>query len=100
MVELQKASSYAGWRVLYRRAKQHSDSTGFITMEDGDHTDGDGFPVQEYTVHILPAIYPDKDLSRNEASKDMKNKNYEAWVKTYEEFYKKPLEYGEKWSFI
>jgi len=26
----------------------------------------------------------------------MKNKNYEAWVKTYEEFYKKPLEYGEK----
>jgi len=68
----------------------------FITMEDGDHTDGDGFPVQEYTVHILPAIYPDKDLSRNEASKDMKNKNYEAWVKTYEEFYKKPLEYGEK----
>lgn len=68
----------------------------FITMEDSDRLDGDGFPVQEYTVHILPAIYPDKDLSRNDAKNDMKNKNYVSWVKTYEEFYKKPLEYSEQ----
>ena len=68
----------------------------FITMEDSDRLDGDGFPVQEYTVHILPAIYPDKDLSRNDARNDMKNKNYASWVKTYEEFYKKPLEYSEQ----
>ena len=68
----------------------------FITMEDSDRLDGDGFPVQEYTVHILPAIYPDKDLSRNDAKNDMKNKNYISWVKTYEEFYKKPLEYSEQ----
>ena len=68
----------------------------FITMEDSDRLDGDGFPVQEYTVHILPAIYPDKDLSRNDAKNDMKNKNYASWVKTYEEFYKKPLEYSEQ----
>lgn len=67
----------------------------FITMEDSDHPDGDGFPVQEYTLHILPAIYPDPNLSRNDAKADMKNKNYEAWVKVYEEFYQKPLEYGE-----
>ncbi len=67
----------------------------FITMEDSDILDGDGFFVQEYTLHILPAIYPDESLSRNEAKKDMKNKNYEAWVKTYEEFYQKPLVYGE-----
>ena len=39
----------------------------FITMEDSDHLDGDGFPVQEYTLHILPAIYPDETLSRVEA---------------------------------
>ena len=67
----------------------------FITMEDSDVLDPDGFFVQEYTMHILPAIYPDENLSHGDAKRDMKNKNYEAWVKTYEEFYGKPLEYGE-----
>ena len=67
----------------------------FITMEDSDILDGDGFYVQEYTVNILPAIYPDLNLSRNEAKEQMKNKNYEAWVKTYEEFYGMPLVYSE-----
>lgn len=67
----------------------------FITMEDSDCLDGDGFPVQEYTLHILPAIYPDETLSRSDAKNEMKNRNYEAWVKTYEEFYQMPLKYGE-----
>lgn len=67
----------------------------FITMEDSDVPDGEGFFVQEYTLHILPAIYPDQTLSRIAAKKDMKDRNYEAWVKTYEEFYRKPLVYGE-----
>jgi len=67
----------------------------FITMEDSDVIDGDGFPVQEYTLHILPAIYPDGTLSFAEAKKKMMNENYKAWVKTYEEFYGKPLIYGE-----
>lgn len=65
----------------------------FITMEDSDHLDADGFPVQEYTLHILPAIYPDKTLSRPDAKNDMKSRNYAAWVQAYESFYKKPLEY-------
>ena len=67
----------------------------FITMEDSNVLDGDGFFVQEYTLHILPAIYPDKTLSTIAAKKDMKNRNYEAWVKTYEAFYQKSLRYGE-----
>lgn len=67
----------------------------FITMEDSDVLDADGFYVQEYTLHILPAIYPDETLSRMEAKSDMKRRNYEAWVKTYEEFYQRPLRYGE-----
>lgn len=67
----------------------------FITMADSDVLDGDGFPVQEYTLHILPAIYPDSTLSRIEAKKDMKNKNYQAWVQVYEEVYGKPLRYSE-----
>lgn len=67
----------------------------FITMEDSDVEDPDGFPVQAYTLHILPAIYPDETLSPIASKKDMKDRNYEAWVKTYEEFYKTPLVYGE-----
>lgn len=67
----------------------------FITMEDSDKLDADGFFVQKYTLHILPAIYPDETLSYKEAKNDMKNKNYEAWVKVYEEVYQKPLVYGE-----
>ena len=67
----------------------------FITMEDSDVPDGDGFFVQEYTVHILPAIYPDETLSGAEAREKMKWENYNAWVKVYEEVYQKPLVYGE-----
>lgn len=66
----------------------------FITMEDSDVLE-EGFFVQEYTLHILPAIYPDTTLSSAEARERMRQENYEAWVKVYEEFYKKPLVYGE-----
>ena len=68
----------------------------FITMEDSDVIDGDGFPVQEYTLHILPAIYPDETLSFAAAKEKMKNENYKAWVETYEKIYQKPLVYSEK----
>ncbi len=66
----------------------------FITMEDSDTLDGDGFFVQNYTLHILPALYPDPTLSVSAEAEDMKKKNYEAWVKVYEEFYGKPLVYS------
>lgn len=67
----------------------------FITMEDGTTLDGDGFFVQEYTMHVLPAIYPDKSLPMAKAKKKMMEENYALWVKTYEDFYKKPLVYSE-----
>ena len=67
----------------------------FITMEDSDVPDGDGFFVQEYTIHILPAIYPDESLSRSNAKERMKKENYEAWVRVYEQFYGKELVYSE-----
>ncbi len=67
----------------------------FITMEDSNILDDDGFFVQEYTMNILPAIYPSEQLPRGKAKDEMKAKNYEAWVKVYEEFYKKPLVYSE-----
>lgn len=65
----------------------------FLTMEDGKKIDSEGFPVQEYTVHILPAIYPDKNLNIRENAGMMCEKNYNLWKKTYEEFYKIPLTY-------
>ena len=68
----------------------------FITMEDSDVLDGDGFFVQEYTIHILPAIYPNEKLSNADAKDAMKKENYEAWVKVYEDFYHKPLVYAEQ----
>ena len=58
----------------------------FITMEDSDVPDGDGFFVQEYTLHILPAIYPDTSLSSAEAKEKMKKENYDAWVRVYVEY--------------
>ena len=67
----------------------------FITMEDSDVMDGDGFFVQEYTLHILPAIYPDASLSLREAKEDMRARNYGAWVEVYEQFYNKKLVYSE-----
>ena len=68
----------------------------FITMEDSDILDGDGFFVQEYTINILPAIYPPQGLSNVEAREKMKKENYDAWVKTYEVFYQKRLVYAEE----
>ena len=65
----------------------------FITMNDTEFIDEDGFPVQEYTVHYLPPIYPDKNLSLQENERAMCEKNYQLWVETYEKFYSEKLAY-------
>ena len=65
----------------------------FITMKDSPCIDDDGFHVQELYVHYLPAIYPDEDLDVIDRANQMMKKNYESWVKVYEDFYKKKLEY-------
>ena len=65
----------------------------FITMEDSNIIGDDGFPVQEYTVNIKEPIYPDEQLSKKENINNMKEKNFEIWKDTYEDFYKIPLEY-------
>ncbi|MBR1802923.1 MAG: 1-acyl-sn-glycerol-3-phosphate acyltransferase [Clostridia bacterium] len=65
----------------------------FITMEDSDQIGPDGFPIQEYTVHILEPIYLDKSLSNKENVEKMKEKNFQDWKQVYEQFYGIPLEY-------
>lgn len=65
----------------------------FITMNDSELIGTDGFPIQEYTVHILPAIYPKEGLSSKENTEYMRNKNYEMWKEVYEKTYGIPLTY-------
>lgn len=65
----------------------------FITMQDSDIIDSDGFPVQEYIVNIAEPIYPEENLSQRENIENMLNKNFEVWKNIYEDFYGIPLEY-------
>lgn len=65
----------------------------FITMTDSDILDPNGFFVQKYTINIMPAIYPNNDLDKKTNIANMKEQNYNACVKTYEDFYKVKLGY-------
>ena len=65
----------------------------FITMEDTEKLDADGFPIQAYIIHFLPAIYPDSNKSEKENVAEMKEKNYNAWKKVYESVYGTELKY-------
>ncbi len=65
----------------------------FITLEDSDKFDPDGLPIQIYNVHFLPVIYPDRSLTIREDSERICRENYALWVKTYEDFYGRGLEY-------
>lgn len=65
----------------------------FITMEDSDILGEDGFYVQEYTIHIAQAIYPDETLSRAGNVENMRRKNFEVWKEIYEKTYGEELVY-------
>lgn len=65
----------------------------FITMEDSETLDPNGFPVQEYTIHFLKPIYPNKELAKKENIDYLMNENYRVWVETYENFYNEKLKY-------
>ncbi len=68
----------------------------FITMEDSEKIGADGFPVQAYTINILPPIFPKVELSVKENAKIMCEKNYKCWCECYEKFYGTPLTYNTK----
>ena len=65
----------------------------FITMEDSDIVDPDGFLVQEYTIHIGKPIYPSEGETAKEKINYLMNENYVIWKQIYERTYNKPLEY-------
>ncbi len=67
----------------------------FITMtDDPERVDGDGYPVQRHTLHIMPPMYPDKTLGEKVGSEKMMNDAYELYKAKYEEVYGCPLVYG------
>jgi 1-acyl-sn-glycerol-3-phosphate acyltransferase len=65
----------------------------FITLRDTENIGPDGFPIQEYKVHIMKAIYPDAEKSLKENVEYMKNLNYQMNKDLYEKTYGIPLEY-------
>ncbi len=65
----------------------------FITMQDSEHVGEDGFPVQEYTIHIREPIYPDPNKRVSQNTAEMMQKNYEVWKEIYEQTYGISLEY-------
>lgn len=77
----------------------------FITLQDSEiiKKDGtrtlrigkDGFPVQEFTLNVLPMIYPDASKTADENTKIMMQKNTELWKNIYEKTYGIPLEYDK-----
>ena len=63
----------------------------FITMEDSDKLDNEGYPIQQYTIHILDPIYKKEELSDRENMKYMKEENERVWKECYEKFYNEKL---------
>ncbi len=67
----------------------------FITIEDKpERVDKDGrMNFGNYTIHILPPIYPRKELDERANVEYLMNANFEAWRRCYERTYGIPLEY-------
>ena len=97
MVELQKAKTFKDG--VYKLSYKFNTPIipCFITMQDSvEFKDGDGLPVQEYTINIFPAIYPDLTKTANEEITRMKELNFKLCKECYEKTYKIPLSYNLK----
>ena len=67
----------------------------FITMKDSDIKGEDGFPVQEYTIHICAPVYPDQATYQENVAHLMAQ-NQRIWREIYEKTYGIPLFYTTK----
>lgn len=68
----------------------------FITMRDTNRFDADGLPIQGYTLHYLPPIFPDPAKRTSVNIKELCDKNFAAWKDCYEREYGIPLTYDTK----
>ncbi len=65
----------------------------FITMENSDTLDDNGFLIQKLTLHIEKPIYSNPDLSDKQNIENMKNQNFKVWKNIYEKTYDTKLDY-------
>ena len=69
----------------------------FITMKDDEtKLDEHNYPLQHYTLHVMPPVYPDKTLSEKQAAEKMKEDTFALYKAKYEEVYGVPLTYHEE----
>ncbi len=71
----------------------------FVTMKDDEtKLDEHNYPLQHYTLHVMPPVYPDKTLSEKQAAEKMKEDTFALYKAKYEEVYGVPLAYFEEES--
>ena len=92
-MELPQAQALKGRRLLLCRKSGVPVLPCFITMRDSDRVGEDGFPVQEYTIHVSEPIYPKEGLSVSANTAWMLSENYRIWKEIYEREYGIPLRY-------
>lgn len=69
----------------------------FITMKDDEtKLDEHNYPLQHYTLHVMPPVYPDKTLSEKQAAEKMKEDTFALYKAKYEKVYGVPLAYHEE----
>ncbi len=84
-----------GFKIAYRAGVPVVPT--FITMQDDEtRVDGDGYPVQRHTLHVMPPIYPDLELGEKLGAEKMMHEAYEACKAKYEEVYGILLTYNEE----
>lgn len=64
----------------------------FIEMNELDELGEDGFKKVKYKLHVLPPIYPDKNLGLHERKNDMCQRDYKTKVELYEKIYSRKID--------
>ncbi len=67
----------------------------FVEMREieGEY-EPNGFNKLKYTLHIMPPIYPDKNLSLKENKDILRQKDYELKKQTFEKVYEREMNYN------
>jgi hypothetical protein len=64
-----------------------------FSITDTDKIGVDGYPIQEYTIHISKPIYPDPNKSKIDNVKYIMDENFRIWKDIYESVYHVKLQY-------
>ncbi len=69
----------------------------FVTMKDDEtKLDEHNYPLQHYTLHIMPPVYADASLNEKQAAEKMRQDTFALYKAKYEEVYGVPLVYSEE----